>query len=149
MTAKTFDAIIIGAGQAGPSLANRLSAAGMDVALIERKLVGGTCVNTGCMPTKTMVASAYAAHLARRAAEYGVTLSGPVGVDFKAIKARKDKVSNDARVGLETWIAGMDKCTLYRGHARFESATTVRVGNDLLTTEKIFLNTGGRASVPD
>ncbi|TIO07026.1 FAD-containing oxidoreductase [Mesorhizobium sp.] len=149
MTAKTFDAIIIGAGQAGPSLAGRLTAAGMSVALIERKLVGGTCVNTGCMPTKAMVASAYAAHLARRAADYGVTLSGPVGVDYKAIKARKDKVSNDARGNLESWIAGMDKCALYRGHARFESANSVRVGADLLSAEKIFLNTGGRASVPD
>jgi len=121
----------------------------MSVALIERKLVGGTCVNTGCMPTKTMVASAYAAHLARRAADYGVTLSGPVGVDYKAIKARKDKVSNDARTDLETWIASLDNCMLYRGHARFESANTVRVGDDLLSAEKIFLNTGGRASVPD
>ncbi|TIU94338.1 MAG: FAD-containing oxidoreductase, partial [Mesorhizobium sp.] len=136
-------------GQAGPPLAGRLTAAGMSVALIERKLVGGTCVNTGCMPTKAMVASAYAAHLARRAADYGVTLSGPVGVDYKVIKARKDKVSNDARDNLESWIAGMDKCMLYRGHARFASANTVRVGDDLLTAEKIFLNTGGRASVPD
>ncbi|MCF6108861.1 FAD-containing oxidoreductase [Mesorhizobium muleiense] len=149
MTAKPFDAIIIGAGQAGPPLAGRLTAAGMSVALIERKLVGGTCVNTGCMPTKAMVASAYAAHLARRAADYGVTLSGPVGVDYKAIKARKDKVSDDARGNLESWIAGMDGCTLFRGHARFETADTVRVGDDLLSADKIFINTGGRASVPD
>ncbi|MDR7034759.1 FAD-containing oxidoreductase [Mesorhizobium sp. BE184] len=149
MTARKFDAIVIGCGQAGPPLAGRLSAAGMKVALIERKLVGGTCVNTGCMPTKTMVASAYAAHLARRAAEYGVTLSGPVGVDMRAVKARKDKVSNDARAGLEGWIAGMTGCTLFRGHARFENANTVRVGDDLLTAEKIFINVGGRASVPD
>ncbi|RWL03501.1 MAG: FAD-containing oxidoreductase [Mesorhizobium sp.] len=149
MTAKPFDAIIIGAGQAGPPLAGRLTAAGMSVALIERKLVGGTCVNTGCMPTKAMVASAYAAHLARRAADYGVTLSGPVGVDYKAIKARKDKVTNDARGNLESWIAGMDRCTLYRGHARFETANTVRVGDELVSAEKIFINTGGRASVPD
>ncbi|RUW75554.1 FAD-containing oxidoreductase, partial [Mesorhizobium sp. M4B.F.Ca.ET.049.02.1.2] len=147
--AKTFDAIIIGAGQAGTPLAGRLNAAGMSVALVERKLVGGTCVNTGCIPTKTMVASAYAAHLARRAADYGVTLSGPVGVNYKAIKARKDKVSGASRTGLETWIAGMEKCTLYRGHARFESANTVRVGDELLTAPKIFLNTGGRAAVPD
>lgn len=149
MTAKSFDAIIIGAGQAGPPLAGRLTAAGMSVALIERKLVGGTCVNTGCMPTKAMVASAYAAHLARRAADYGVTLSGPVGVDYKAIKARKDKVSDDARGNLESWIAGMDGCTLFRGHARFETADTVRVGDELLSAGKIFINTGGRASVPD
>jgi pyruvate/2-oxoglutarate dehydrogenase complex dihydrolipoamide dehydrogenase (E3) component len=147
--AKNFDAIIIGCGQAGTPLAGRLTAAGMSVALVERKLVGGTCVNTGCIPTKTMVASAYAAHLARRAADFGVTLSGPVGVDYKAVKARKDKVSNDARAGLEEWIAGMDKCTLYRGHARFETPTTVRVGADLLSADRIFLNTGGRASVPD
>lgn len=147
--ARSFDAIIIGAGQAGPPLAGRLTAAGMSVALIERKLVGGTCVNTGCMPTKAMVASAYAAHLARRAADYGVTLSGPVGVDYTAIKARKDKVSDDARGNLESWIAGMDKCTLYRGHARFETAKTVRVGDELLSAGKIFINTGGRASVPD
>ncbi|MFE0018436.1 FAD-containing oxidoreductase [Mesorhizobium sp. NPDC059054] len=146
---KKFDAIVIGCGQAGPSLAGRLSAAGMTVALIERKLVGGTCVNTGCMPTKAMVASAYAAHLARHAADYGVTLSGPVGVDMKAIKARKDKVSNDARKGLEDWIASMPGCTLFRGHARFEDQHTVRVGEELLTADKIFLNVGGRASVPD
>jgi pyruvate/2-oxoglutarate dehydrogenase complex dihydrolipoamide dehydrogenase (E3) component len=149
MTARSFDAIIIGAGQAGPPLAGRLSAAGMSVALVERKLVGGTCVNTGCMPTKTMVASAYAAQLARRAADYGITLGGPVGVDYMAVKARKDKVSDDARAGLESWIGSLESCTLFRGHARFESATTVRVGDDLLTAEKIFLNTGGRASVPD
>jgi len=149
MKAKKFDAIIVGAGQAGSPLAGRLTAAGMTVALIERKLVGGTCVNTGCMPTKAMVASAYAAHLARRAAAYGVTLSGPVGVDMKAVKARKDKVSNDARANLEAWIAGMKGCTLFRGHARFESANRIRVGNDLLSADRIFLNTGGRASVPD
>jgi pyruvate/2-oxoglutarate dehydrogenase complex dihydrolipoamide dehydrogenase (E3) component len=149
MKAKKFDAIIVGAGQAGSPLAGRLTAAGMTVALIERKLVGGTCVNTGCMPTKAMVASAYAAHLARRAAVYGVTLSGPVGVDMKAVKARKDKVSNNARANLEAWIAGMKGCTLFRGHARFESANRIRVGDDLLSADRIFLNTGGRASVPD
>lgn len=149
MNARIYDAIVIGAGQAGPSLAGRLNDAGMRVALIERKLVGGTCVNTGCMPTKAMVASAYAAHLARRASDYGVVLAGGVGIDMKAVKARKDKVSNDARTGLETWIGGMANCTLYRGHARFESAREVRVGEELLSTDKIFLNVGGRASVPD
>ncbi|BCH23609.1 FAD-containing oxidoreductase [Mesorhizobium sp. L-8-3] len=149
MKAAAYDAIIIGAGQAGPSLAGRLNDAGMRVALIERKLVGGTCVNTGCMPTKAMVASAYAAHLARRASDYGVVLAGGVGIDMKAVKARKDKVSNDARTGLEGWIAGMTNCTLYRGHARFESGREVRVGDELLSADKIFLNVGGRASVPD
>lgn len=144
-----FDAIIIGAGQAGPPLAGRLDAAGMKVALVERKLVGGTCVNTGCMPTKAMVASAYAAHLARRAADYGVTLAGDVGVDMKAIKARKDKVTIDARSNLEEWIGGMANCKLYRGHARFESAHEIRVGDELLSADRIFLNVGGRASTPD
>ncbi|MGE3366905.1 MAG: FAD-containing oxidoreductase [Rhizobiaceae bacterium] len=149
MSTQIFDAIIIGCGQAGPPLAGRLNDAGMKVALIERKLVGGTCVNTGCMPTKAMVASAYAAHLARDAAAYGVTLSGPVGIDMKAVKARKDKVTLDSRSGLEGWIAGMANCTLFRSHARFESPTIVRVGDELLQAGKIFINTGGRAVVPD
>ncbi|HEY4191294.1 MAG TPA: FAD-containing oxidoreductase [Mesorhizobium sp.] len=149
MTARKFDAIIVGAGQAGPPLAGRLTAAGMTVALVERKLVGGTCVNTGCMPTKAMVASAYAAHVAGRAAHYGVTISGAVGIDMKKVKAVKDKVSNDARTGVEEWIAGMKGCTLFRGHARFESANQISVGDDVLSAEKIFLNTGGRATVPD
>src|SRR5229473_6587204 len=101
--AKAYDAIIIGTGQAGPSLAKRLAAAGMKVAIAERKLFGGTCVNTGCIPTKTMVASAYAARVAQRAAEYGVTLDGTVRVDMKKVKARKDAISGKSRVGMETW----------------------------------------------
>lgn len=149
MTTQKFDAIIIGCGQAGPSLAGRFNDAGMKVALIERKLVGGTCVNTGCMPTKTMVASAHAAHMARQAASFGVVVGGAVTVDMKAVKARKDKVSLDARGGLESWIAGMENCTLFRGHARFESASVVRVGDDVLEADKIFINVGGRAVVPD
>lgn len=147
--AKKFDAIIIGAGQAGPPLAGRLTAAGQTVALIERKLVGGTCVNTGCKPTKTMVASAYAAHLARTGTDYGVMSGGPVTVDMKVVKVRKDKVTVDARNGLESWISGMKGCTLYRGHARFESPHEVRVGNELLSATRIFLNVGGRANIPD
>ena len=145
---QTFDAIIIGAGQAGPSLAGRLTAAGRKVALIERKLVGGTCVNTGCMPTKAMVASAYAAHLARRGAEYGV-VTGPVAIDFAKVMARKDKVRFDARKGNEDWLESMEGLTFIRGHARFESPTEVRVGDDLLSAPQIFLNVGGRAVVPD
>ncbi|WP_421594156.1 FAD-containing oxidoreductase [Shinella sp. M27] len=145
---QTFDAIIIGAGQAGPSLAGRLTAAGQKVALIERKLVGGTCVNTGCMPTKAMVASAYAAHLARRGAEYGV-VTGPVAIDFAKVMARKDRVRFDARKGNEDWLESMDGLTFIRGHARFESPTEVRVGDDLLSAPQIFLNVGGRAVVPD
>lgn len=147
--AQKFDAIIIGAGQAGPPLAGRLTAAGQTVALVERKLVGGTCVNTGCKPTKTMVASAYAAHLARNGADYGVLSGGPVSVDMKLVKARKDKVTVDSRDSLESWIAGMKGCTLYRGHARFEGPHEVRVGDTLLQATRIFLNVGGRANIPD
>ena len=150
MTApRAFDAIIIGAGQAGPSLAGRLTTAGQTVALIERKDFGGTCVNTGCMPTKTLVASAYAAHLARRAADYGVEIPGPVGVDMKRVKERQQTVVRNARGNVETWLRGMPGMTVIQGHARFESADTVRVGDDLLTAPKIFLNVGGRANVPD
>jgi pyruvate/2-oxoglutarate dehydrogenase complex dihydrolipoamide dehydrogenase (E3) component len=143
-----FDAIIIGAGQAGPPLAGRLTAAGQTVAVIERKLVGGTCVNYGCIPTKTLVASALAAHIARRGAEYGVG-TAHVSVDMTKVKARKDKVMLDDRQGVESWLEGMDNCTLIRGHARFEDAHTVRVDDKVLRAERIFLNVGGRAVVPD
>ncbi len=146
---RRFDSIIIGAGQAGPSLAGRLTAAGQTVAMIERKDIGGTCVNTGCMPTKTLVASAYAAHLARRADDYGVVLDGPVGVDMERVKARQQTVVKNARGGVESWLRGMEGCTVIQGHARFESADTIRVGDDLLTAPRIFLNVGGRANVPD
>jgi pyruvate/2-oxoglutarate dehydrogenase complex dihydrolipoamide dehydrogenase (E3) component len=149
MAARGFDAIIIGAGQAGPSLAGRLTDAGQTVALVERKDFGGTCVNTGCMPTKTLVASAYAAHLARRSAEYGVVLQGDVGVDMKRVHDRARTVTLNARGNLEKWLDGMKGCTVFRGHARFEGADTVRVGDDLLTAPKIFLNVGGRANAPD
>ena len=145
---RRFDAIIVGAGQAGPSLAARLTAAGKTVALIERKLVGGTCVNTGCMPTKAMVASAYAAHLARRGADYGV-VTGDVSIDFPKVMARKDKVRFDARKGNEDWLEGMAGLTFIRGHARFESPTEIRVGEEYLSAGQIFLNVGGRAVVPD
>ncbi|HTJ65547.1 MAG TPA: FAD-containing oxidoreductase [Alphaproteobacteria bacterium] len=147
MTA-TFDAIVVGAGQAGPALAGRLTASGMKVAVVERKLFGGTCVNTGCIPTKTLVASAYAAHLARRGAEYGVAI-GDVAVDMKAVKARKDRVSGASRSNIETWLGGMAGCIVYRGHATFESPTTLRVGNEVLSAPRIFLNVGGRANRPD
>jgi pyruvate/2-oxoglutarate dehydrogenase complex dihydrolipoamide dehydrogenase (E3) component len=146
---RSFDAIIIGAGQAGPALAGRLTDAGQTVALIERKDFGGTCVNTGCKPTKTLVASAYAAHLARRAADYGVTLQGPVGVDMQRIHDRAKTVTLDSRRGVETWLKGMKGCTVIEGHARFESANTVRVGDQVLTAPRIFLNVGGRANAPD
>src|ERR1700756_661118 len=111
-----FDAIIIGTGQAGPSLAARLAAAGMDVAIIERKFFGGTCVNAGCIPTKTLVASAYAAHLARRAADYGVTIDGAISADMKAFKARKDAISGKSKRGVESYLKSLQKCTVYEGH---------------------------------
>jgi len=143
-----FDAIIIGAGQAGPSLAGRLTSAGQRVAIIERKLIGGTCVNTGCIPTKTLVASAHAAHLARRGAEYGVG-TGSVSVDMAKVKARKDDVMLNDRKGVESWLDGMDGCTVYRGHARFGDPHTIGVNGELLHGDRIFLNVGGRAVVPD
>src|SRR5499427_3484826 len=121
----TYDAIIIGTGQAGPFLAGRLTTAGMRVAIVERKLFGGTCVNTGCIPTKTMVASAYAAHLARRAAEYGVTINGEVTVDMKQVKARKDQVSGKSNTGVEKFVKSMPNATVYEGHGRFVSANAV------------------------
>jgi pyruvate/2-oxoglutarate dehydrogenase complex dihydrolipoamide dehydrogenase (E3) component len=144
----SFDNIILGAGQAGPSLAGRLTAAGQTVALVERHLFGGTCVNTGCMPTKTLVASAQAAHVARRAADFGVMLKGDVRVDMKRVQARAAKVSADARAGVEGWLRGMQGCTVIHGQARFESPTTVRVGDEVLTAPRIFINVGGRATVP-
>lgn len=145
----TFDAIIIGAGQAGPGLAGRLTDAGMTVALVERKLIGGTCVNTGCTPTKTLVASAHAAYLARRADDYGVSLGRAVTVDMKKVKVRQDTVVGNTRGSLEGWLTSLRNCTIYRGHARLESASQVRVGGELLTAERIFINVGGRANVPD
>src|SRR5262245_37815084 len=116
---KTFDAIIIGAGQAGPSLAARLSKSGMTVAFVERGLFGGTCVNTGCMPTKTLVASAYAAHLARRGADYGIQLSGAITVDMRKVKSRADTVAANARTGVEKRLRSLTGCTVIEGHARF------------------------------
>ncbi|WP_307089293.1 FAD-containing oxidoreductase [Sphingomonas faeni] len=145
---RNFDAIIVGAGQAGPPLAGRLTAAGMTVALIERKLVGGTCVNTGCMPTKTLVASAYAAHLARRAADFGISTSD-VTVDMPAVAARARNVVLDARSSNERWLEGMAGLTFLRGHARFTGPRTIAVDGEELTAPRIFLNVGGRASVPD
>jgi pyruvate/2-oxoglutarate dehydrogenase complex dihydrolipoamide dehydrogenase (E3) component len=144
-----FDAIVIGAGQAGPSLAGRLITSGMKVALIERNLFGGTCVNTGCMPTKTLVASAYAAHLARRSGEYGIAIESSIAIDMKQVKARADTVSTNARTNLENWLRGMDGLTVIEGHARFEARDTISVGDRLLKAPRIFINVGGRASVPD
>jgi pyruvate/2-oxoglutarate dehydrogenase complex dihydrolipoamide dehydrogenase (E3) component len=143
-----FDSIIIGTGQAGPALAERLDKAGQKVAIIERKRFGGTCVNTGCMPTKTLVASAYAAQLARRSADYGVMIDGQIRVDMRRVKARKDAVANTASGNVEKWLRGLANVTVMQGHARFESPRTLRVNGDLLEAGKIFINVGGRALVP-
>ncbi|QNJ90437.1 FAD-containing oxidoreductase [Mycolicibacterium fluoranthenivorans] len=145
---ESFDAIIIGAGQAGPPLAARLTDAGQRVAVIERKLVGGTCVNNGCIPTKTLVASAHAAHSARRAADYGIG-TGDVSVDMAKVKARKDKIMLDDRAGVESWLEGMADASLIRGHARFVDPHTIDVDGRLLRADRFYLNVGGRASVPD
>jgi pyruvate/2-oxoglutarate dehydrogenase complex dihydrolipoamide dehydrogenase (E3) component len=144
-----FDAIVIGTGQAGPSLARRLAAEGKRVAIIERKRFGGTCVNTGCTPTKTMVASAYAAHLASRAAEYGVMIDGRVSVDMKRVKARKDAVAGQSEKAVERSLRSLELCTVYTEHARFVSPHEVAVGGEVLKAEWIFVNVGGRAVVPD
>jgi pyruvate/2-oxoglutarate dehydrogenase complex dihydrolipoamide dehydrogenase (E3) component len=145
---RQFDAIIIGTGQAGPSLAARFADAGMSVAIIERHKFGGTCVNTGCIPTKTLVASAYAAHVARRGAEYGFAINGDVRVDMKRVKARKDEVSGRSNRGVEEWLRGLKNSTVVQGHARFHSPRTVVVNDEVLQADKIFINVGGRASVP-
>ncbi len=144
-----FDAIVIGTGQAGPALAKRLAGSGMSVAIVERKLFGGTCVNTGCIPTKTMVASAYAAHMARRAGDFGVAIDGGVSVDMRRVKARKDAISGESREGVETSLRKTEHCSVFQGHARFESPNEVSVGAERLTADRIFINAGARASVPD
>lgn len=143
-----FDAIVIGTGQSGPALAVRLATAGRKVAIIERARYGGTCVNTGCIPTKTLIASAYAAHLVRRAADYGVMIDAPVSVDMKRVNARKDQVAGEASAGVEKWLKRTANLTVIEGHARFDSATTVRVNDDVLEAGKIFVNVGCRALVP-
>jgi pyruvate/2-oxoglutarate dehydrogenase complex dihydrolipoamide dehydrogenase (E3) component len=143
-----YDAIIIGTGQAGPALTRRLVAAGWKVAIIERKHFGGTCVNTGCTPTKALVASAYAAHVVRRAAEYGVTIGGAVDVDMKAVKARTDAIVAPSRNGVERSLKTLKGCTVYEDHGRFAGPREVQVGNALLKADKIFINVGGRALVP-
>ncbi len=144
---KNFDAIVIGSGQSGPFLAVRIAAAGQRVALIERHRFGGTCVNTGCIPTKTLVASAYNAHMVRRAADFGVQVSGTARVDMKRVKARKDEITEKSRNGLESWLKNTPNCTVYRGHARFESPKEITVGEELLSAPQIFINVGGRAAI--
>jgi pyruvate/2-oxoglutarate dehydrogenase complex dihydrolipoamide dehydrogenase (E3) component len=143
-----FDAIIIGTGQSGPSLAERFAKERQRVAVIERKFFGGTCVNTGCVPTKTLVASAYVAHMARRAVEYGVDVGGPIKVDMKRVKARKDAIVAKSRNGVTGWMEGLANAAVYRGHARFTGPKTVSVNGAVLEAETIIINTGGRALIP-
>ncbi|MFT5052524.1 MAG: pyruvate/2-oxoglutarate dehydrogenase complex dihydrolipoamide dehydrogenase (E3) component [Chlamydiales bacterium] len=144
-----YDAIVIGTGQAGPSLASRMSDAGMRVAIIERDQVGGTCVNVGCTPTKALVASARVAHMARRAGEFGVTIDGPVRVDMGRVNERMREISSQSQRGLTTWLERMKNVDLIRGHARFESGNEVEVDGRRLESDRIFINVGARPFVPN
>lgn len=144
-----YDAIIVGTGQAGPALANYLSRAGQKVAIIERKLIGGTCVNTGCVPTKALVASARAAHMARRGADFGVDVEGTVEVDMARVHARMKEISGDSNRGVRKWLEGLENATLIEGHARFVAPRRLEVNGERLEAGRIFLNVGGRALVPD
>jgi pyruvate/2-oxoglutarate dehydrogenase complex dihydrolipoamide dehydrogenase (E3) component len=143
-----YDAIVIGTGQAGPALAVRLAKSGRKTAIIERKRFGGTCVNNGCIPTKTLIASARAAHVARNAGSWGVIVPPGVNVDMRAVKARKDGVVRQSSEGVANWLEGTPGLTVVRAHARFEGPRTVRAGDALLEAPQIFVNVGGRASVP-
>src|SRR5207244_11690411 len=146
--ATKYDVIVIGTGQAGPSLAVRLADRGMKVAIIERKRFGGTCVNNGCIPTKTLIASARTAHVARRASDYGVTIRSPIAVHMKKVKERKDAVVRRSSEGLQKWLRDTQNLSIYEGHARFADAHRVRVGDELFEAGKFFINVGGRASTP-
>jgi len=146
--AQKYDAIVIGTGQSGPALTGRLTQEGLKTAVIERKRFGGTCVNTGCIPTKTLVASARAAYMARRGADFGVMINGPVAVDMKAVKARKDAVVRKSNEGVANWLKNMDNCAVYEGHARFESNHAVGVNGETLEADKIFIDVGARAFLP-
>jgi len=147
--ATTFDALVIGTGQAGPALAARLSSHGIKVAVVERHKFGGTCVNDGCTPTKAMVASAYVAHMARRAAEYGVVGNGSPSVDMKRVRARKDEIVRNSSEGVENWMEGLKNARVYRGHARFTGKLSVEVNGNELTADRIFLDVGGRPLIPN
>ena len=144
-----YDAIVIGTGQSGPSLAARLVKEGLRTAIIERKLFGGTCVNVGCIPTKTLVASARAAHMARRAADFGIVVNGPIQVDMKRVKARKDEVVRQSSEGVTNWLKNMANLEVYEGHARFESPKAVHVDEEILEADKVFINVGARSYIPD
>jgi len=146
---RKYDAIIIGTGQSGPALAGRLNQEGLKTVIIERKLVGGTCVNVGCTPTKTLVGSARVAYAAREAKRFGVSIAGDISVDMRRVKARMDEVAGASNKGVTNWLEGMDNVDLIRGHAQFVGAHSVEVNGDVLEAEKIFINVGARARVPD
>ena len=146
--ARHYDAIIIGTGQSGPALASRLTAAGMRVAIAERKRFGGTCVNNGCIPTKALVASARAAHVARRGDEFGVSIDGPIRVDMSKVKARKDAIVANSNGGVERWVKTMENCDVYEGHASFVGPLSVGIGDQVLEADKVFINVGARATAP-
>jgi pyruvate/2-oxoglutarate dehydrogenase complex dihydrolipoamide dehydrogenase (E3) component len=145
---ETYDAIVIGTGQAGSPLAVRLAASGRKTAIIERKRFGGTCVNVGCIPTKTLIASARAAYVARRAADFGVDIAGQIRADMPRVKARKDAIVAESTTSIQQWLRGTANVTVIEGHARFETARTVSVGDSRLTAAEIFVNCGGRPLVP-
>ena len=145
--AEKYDAIVIGTGQAGPGLTAELAGSGMQVAVIERHRFGGTCVNVGCIPTKTLVASARAAHVAHRAGDFGVVIDGGIRVDMPRVKARKDAIVRQSNEGVENWLKGLEHCTVYEGHGRFEGPRQIRVGERLLEAEQIFINVGARAYI--
>ena len=146
---RSFDAIIIGTGQSGPALAGRMNQEGLSVAIIERHRVGGTCVNVGCTPTKTMVGSARVAALARRAREFGILIDGPVVADMKLIKERKDQVAGDSSRSVTRWLESMENVELIRGHARFVEPHAVAVNGDILHADKIIIDVGARPRTPD
>ncbi len=143
-----YDATIIGTGQAGPSLAARCAQEGLKTAVVERHLFGGTCVNTGCTPTKTLVASARAAYMARRMDDFGVDIEGSVSVDMEKVKARKDGIVKESTEGVENWLKSTENLTVYEEHARFEEPKVLSVGDKQIKADNIFINVGGRAFVP-
>jgi pyruvate/2-oxoglutarate dehydrogenase complex dihydrolipoamide dehydrogenase (E3) component len=144
-----YDVIVIGAGQSGPPLATRMASAGKKTLLIERQHLGGTCVNDGCIPTKTLIASARTAYVVHRAADYGVQISGDICVDMKAVKARKDAVVQESVTGLTKWLSSTPNLSVVFGHARFVSPYMVQVNGEIMEATQIFINTGARPVVPD